>query len=451
MMTILKLRQHSFAIVAILLVAIATGWISSVDVAATVTPPSVSVTLDPGDSTSLTKTVTTPTIPPNPDIAFLADTTGSMGGALANVQTNASTVLSTILIAQPTAQFSVSEYRDIGDAFGRFRVNQALTANQTDVQNAISGWSAGGGGDTPEAQLSALNDVATGAAGWRSGSTRIAVWFGDQPGHDPSDGVTEASATAALISAGVQVVAVDVSNLDSTGQATGITSATGGSLETSGDEVSAAILAGLSNLPITVTPSVSCGAGVSVSLSPASVTTTSGDPVIFTETITASGTVAEGSEIHCTVTFETDGGPIGTQEVWVTIPDKTAPIASCDPTVNPHGETVPRAGEKSPGQNEDGFYELLANDNLDGLGDLSVFVTDTGSGTVFGPFAVGDAIKYTEDSDTAPASKSIGSGSGQADAIAAHIIGNGDAAVFAVDQAGNVSDSALCLVPKPPK
>ena len=62
---------------------------------AQVNPPSFSATLEPGQSTSVTKTVQTPAIPPNPDIAFLADTTGSMGPEIADVKTNAGSVLST--------------------------------------------------------------------------------------------------------------------------------------------------------------------------------------------------------------------------------------------------------------------------------------------------------------------------------------------------------------------
>ena len=97
--------------------------------------------------------------------------------------------------------------------------------------------------------------------------------------------------------------------------------------------------------------------------------------------------------------------------------------------------------------NDDGFYELVALDDCDTL----LFVVDSGSGTVFGPFSSGDVIKYTEDADATPESKKMGSGKGQASAVAAHIIGNGDALVFGVSNTGDVSDSVFCLVPPPPK
>ena len=137
---------------------------------------------------------------------------------------------------------------------------------------------------------------------------------------------------------------------------------------------------------------------------------------------------------------------------WV---DTIAPVAECVPTVNPHGENIPPApGEGGQGQNQDGFYELLAEDNLvEDCAPLQLFVIDDGSGTVFGPYAVGAKIKYTEDADATPEAKNIGSGNGKgkADAIDVHIIGNGDALLIAVDQSGNVSDQVSCLVPPPPQ
>jgi len=142
------------------------------------------------------------------------------------------------------------------------------------------------------------------------------------------------------------------------------------------------------------------------------------------------------------------------------IVDDEPPIAACRETVNPHGKRVPPAGSTTlpgpkGGQNEDGFYELLAKDvappPLPPDPDPEIFVVDTGSGTLFGPFASGTRIKYTEANGATPGMKKIGSTSGQAGAIAAHITGTGDAAVFAVDAAGNESDLVFCLVPPPPK
>lgn len=135
-------------------------------------------------------------------------------------------------------------------------------------------------------------------------------------------------------------------------------------------------------------------------------------------------------------------------------PDLTPPEVECLETVNPHGDNVPPAGKTTPpgpkgGQNEDGFYQLTALDEVDP--DPQIFVEDTGSGTVFGPFASGTKIKYTEAKGAPPSQKKIGSGKGQAGAVDWHITGNGDAAVYAVDASGNEASPVSCLVPPPPK
>ena len=135
----------------------------------------------------------------------------------------------------------------------------------------------------------------------------------------------------------------------------------------------------------------------------------------------------------------------GAVKHWV---DTTAPLPACTETTNPSGGNVPRAGSNLPnhkGQNEDGFYELTATDAVDP--DPEIFVMDGGSGTVFGPFASGTRIKYTE-ANRAPAQRPMG---GPGSAVAWHIWGTGDALVFAVDDDGNASDPVACLVPPQPK
>ena len=90
--------------------------------------------------------------------------------------------------------YGVGEYKDVGDPFV-YRLNQDITTDTAAVQTGINAWVASGGGDWPEAQLYALYQVANTVA-WRPGSTRIIIWFGDAPGHDPAGpppGVTEAA------------------------------------------------------------------------------------------------------------------------------------------------------------------------------------------------------------------------------------------------------------------
>jgi hypothetical protein len=124
-----------------------------------------------------------------------------------------------------------------------------------------------------------------------------------------------------------------------------------------------------------------------------------------------------------------------------------AHLATCVETTNPHGKTIPPAGQTEPGtnpksgQNPDGFY-LIGTTS----GEDVVFVEDGGSGTIFGPFAPGTKIKYTQAPGATPGEQKIGSTNGEAGAVAVHITGTGDAFVFS----GN-GVRVPCLVPPPPK
>jgi hypothetical protein len=196
-----------------------------------ISPDSYSATLGVGESVTIRKAVTvdegvgTGLV----DVFFLTDSTGSMFTPINAVKASASSILSSTAGLGDVA-FGVGEYRDIGDAF-EYRLNQDMTTSQAAAQAGINSWAAGGGGDRLEAQLQALERVAN-TTSWRAGSERILVWFGDEPGHDPSgsSAVTEAEATTALVDAGIQVEALDLRRLDETGQATRITAATGGTL-----------------------------------------------------------------------------------------------------------------------------------------------------------------------------------------------------------------------------
>jgi hypothetical protein len=80
-----------------------------------VEPTSYSNTLESGQSVTIKKTVHTPAIPPNPDIVFLADTTGSMEPTLENVRENATDIMNTVNSSQPpgaTAEFAAADYKD---------------------------------------------------------------------------------------------------------------------------------------------------------------------------------------------------------------------------------------------------------------------------------------------------------------------------------------------------
>ena len=120
------------------------------------------------------------------------------------------------------------------------------------------------------------------------------------------------------------------------------------------------------------------------------------------------------------------------------------PAAGCVPTTNPGGKNEPGANASaSAGMNPDGFYVLTGLDTDGPAPEL--FVGDTESSAVFGPFAPGTNVKITEANGVTP---KIKSGAG---AIDWHIFLNGDARVFAVDAEGGTSAEQICYVPRPPK
>lgn len=119
------------------------------------------------------------------------------------------------------------------------------------------------------------------------------------------------------------------------------------------------------------------------------------------------------------------------------------PTAACVKGVNPSGENIPPA---NGGQRPNGFYQLLATDKFDP--NPLIFVKDMGSGTIFGPFSSGTTIKYTQALGATPDEKEMG---GPDSAVAMHIKGTGDAAVYSVNFVNNKSPEVSCLVPPPPK
>jgi len=454
------LRRISAALVSILMLTSASALAAPVD------PPTVNDSLDPGASKTVTKTVHTPAIAPRPDIMFLADTTGSMGPAIANVATNAGSIMTTVSGSPGVgeARFGAAEYKDGEPAFCpsdpfAYRLNQAVTTNTANVLTGIGMWSASGGCvSESESALNALFRIATDAATMFrpiGTSTRIVAWFGDSDSHDPSFGHSLAQVIAALNAAQIRVIAVAVvtpafsNGLDVTGQATAITTQTGGTLlnAASANDVSTAILNGLTNLPVTVTHSLSsCDPNLTVTLSPASRTVTSGTDATFTETITVALGAPQGTTLTCTVNFLLNGQPATgfTESITIRVNDVTPPTAKCDPTTNPAGNHIPNAGDNpKSGQNPDGFYVLGATDNVDP--NAMIFVADSASSFVAGPYPSGTTIKLIQAPGATP---NVKPGTG---AIDFKITLNGDAIVTAVDASGNVSARATCNVPPPPK
>jgi hypothetical protein len=193
----------------------------SISAPVTIQPDTNVLTRNPGDTIDETITVTIPKNagPAKVDVYFLADTTGSMGSILGAVQAGANNVLAALNGLGADMMFGVGNYKDFasGDPYA-FQHQVSPTNTVPVVTAAIGAWTAAGGGDTPEADLFALDSLAVppgGVIGWRAGSKRIVVWFGDAPGHDPictavsgAPPVTEVSATQKLVAETITVLAI---------------------------------------------------------------------------------------------------------------------------------------------------------------------------------------------------------------------------------------------------
>lgn len=216
------------------------------------------------------------------DIYFLMDTTGSMSGPIGSLRASASAVMNGLVADFPEVDlaFGAGDFKDFQsptqfDPYS-FRHQVSLTGDVAAVQAGIDQWIANGGDDLPEGHFYAFDQIAenrapsndgssAGTIGWRPDAKRILVVFGDAPAHDPVCSaitsqvnghavpydITEASATAKLVSAGITFIGISTttgvangmdgqaSNFDYTsacgtsgivgpGQASRIAAATGG-------------------------------------------------------------------------------------------------------------------------------------------------------------------------------------------------------------------------------
>jgi hypothetical protein len=281
-----------------------------------VDPPTVELTLGPGQAATVAKRVTTPAVAPKPDIVILGDTTGSMDPVVANVRNNIDTIMDRVRAAQPDARFGVTAYKDQVDGDKVFTVFTPLTDDAGAVRAGMDNMSHDvfGGGAPWTDFLNAHFRIATDAMNFRPNGSRVILWFGDAASHDPSLGHTLADTTNALRAAGIRVVAVPVvgtsgDGLDRLGQASSIVNATGGRLmpNANADQVADALLAGIENLDWTVTPRItSCDTALEVGFDPAQRTVRSGTEAEFAETLRVRPDAAAGT-YHCAVDFLVNG------------------------------------------------------------------------------------------------------------------------------------------------
>lgn len=144
--------------------------------------------------------------------------------------------------------------------------------------------------------------------------------------------------------------------------------------------------------------------------------------------------------VNPTVTYtDTEGNTVSFPNPTVDV-SGCEPVVSCEPTVNPAGETVPPANNT----NQDGFYILGGSDPQTGSA-VEIWLDDSDSSAVFGPFDPGTKIKLVQSPDEEPSIRPM---RGDVDYM---IKIKGDAIITATDSAGNVSDPVTCFVPPKPQ
>ncbi len=117
------------------------------------------------------------------DLAFVVDTTGSMGGLIAAAQSQMISMLEELTrAANINLWLGVVEYRDHPPQDTLLYKVYPLTEDLQKAQKAIRGLQANGGGDAPEAVLDGLVAACNELLWWQH-SRRLIVLVGDAPPH----------------------------------------------------------------------------------------------------------------------------------------------------------------------------------------------------------------------------------------------------------------------------
>jgi len=121
---------------------------------------------------------------PTVEVAFVLDTTGSMGGLIEGAKRKIWSIATAIVDSNPDADIRMGlvAYRDVGDDYVTRKIE--LTSDIQDLYGHLLDVKARGGGDWPESVNEAL-DVAVNKMQWTRGGDvrRIVFLVGDAPPH----------------------------------------------------------------------------------------------------------------------------------------------------------------------------------------------------------------------------------------------------------------------------
>lgn len=332
-----NLTLVGLAVSVMILVLAASASVARAHEGPALTPGTVNAVIFPGASMKIAKTVHLPAIPPRFDLCLVQDETGSFFDDLPNMQTQIPLVVAALNASGSDYASCVSGFRDFAqDGWGNpgdwvYRLVAPVGAGGGPLIAGVAALTAGGGNDTPEAQLEALHYLATpahpaidsnGAAGgsdtpigqqpaWRSGSQRIVLIAtdavchvtGDSGGWPGDAGTANVAATvAALNAAHITVIGLTPGGAGTIPCIDALAAGTGGSVQAIGadsSQIAAAILNALRAVQVTVSMTSDCstatGGVVTTSFTPASLTGTGGTDLEFAETIGVSASAPGGT------------------------------------------------------------------------------------------------------------------------------------------------------------
>lgn len=121
---------------------------------------------------------------PTIEVVFVLDTTGSMGGLIEGAKQKIWSIANAMVTGEPRPQVRMGllAYRDRGDAYVT-RLTP-LTDDLDAVYEQLMGFSAEGGGDTPESVNQALHEaVSSFGWSWDDDTLRLVYLVGDAPPH----------------------------------------------------------------------------------------------------------------------------------------------------------------------------------------------------------------------------------------------------------------------------
>ena len=170
------------------------------------------------------------------DVVFVVDTTGSMGGEIAQIRADLSILVDQLATTTDSYRVAVVSYRDFSQRTGDSddypsRVDQTFTEDLDLIQAAIDSLTADGGGDWEETVFSGIQAAIE--LPWRPGVTKIAIVIGDAPALSPepfSELTTSQIVANSIAVDPVQVIGVDVGSLNDNGALGQIADGTGGSI-----------------------------------------------------------------------------------------------------------------------------------------------------------------------------------------------------------------------------